>query len=103
METDRGVALLHSARDSLICRVPAGRYRQHVACTECGAVTHVVQELCIFGGYAKNITWMPVSTTQMPGSSVTEALKSRSSGHVPLLLQVASYPLGQGKPLLCAL
>lgn len=55
METDLGVALLSSVRDSLIWRVTAG-HCQHGAVIKHRATMHVVQSLdgAVFGAYTKD-------------------------------------------------
>lgn len=62
METDLGVALLYSVRDSLIqsyCR----SYRQHRAFIKWCATMRIVEtmELCVFGAYPKEDITVPLT------------------------------------------
>lgn len=88
METDLGVALLYSVRDSLKWRVTASRYHQHRSFIKHCVLMHIVQsmELCVFGAYTKNVTLTPINTKQTPGSSGIGALKSTTNGHMLFLL-----------------
>lgn len=86
METDLGVAVLRSGRDSLIWRVTAGHYHRQRAFIKCFAPIDVVQSLglCVWGACAGFIGCItPMSTKQISRSSVIGALKTARPWQCP--------------------
>lgn len=65
METDLGVALLYSVRDSLIWRVTAGQYQRRVFIRCCAGVQSM--ECRVFGAHIEDIPLTPTNAKQTSG------------------------------------
>lgn len=66
METDLGVALLNSVRDSLIWRVTAGHYPHRAFIKPYATMPVLSLDGTLIGAYTTNTTLTPINTNQAP-------------------------------------